>query len=652
MRRRRLPQLQPRLLTSCSSTYNCRTRMASPLRPRSPPPRDLRSSSPRHGKQTPTADEWFRVELAASSPSRSCPPPPSPRRSSDVGRPRSRDSADARRAARPRARCPPRRGSWARCRCTGHSGAHIRDADRRRHGSCLGSGRSGPRHPGTATAASSDVAAGRGGVRPSRRRPRVGGHARVVDTRTGRRAALDRGPGRVAARPAGRAAQFARHAMGHRRGLLGDARRAGRRGTGGAGRARPALGRTPLRRRPRNRPSAGVRGSRGRARSPGATPAAATRAARSGTSLAGAAVALTVGIVWLGLVIASDGSRPRVETIARAIVVCLPIGVVVGILWSRLRRPEASELVVELQAQTPATMGERLAGALGDPTLEIAYRLADGQYVDASGRAVELPSDPGRAVTAITAGGKEVAVLVHDPALLDEPALVESVRATAALVLEIERLAAEVRSQLAEVRASRERIVSAADAERRRIERNLHDGAQQRLVTLSVALGLEASRADSAATTDVLSRAQDEVEQAITELRDLARGIHPTLLRDEGLQIAVEALARRASIPVTVHGAVHDRLPDSIELAAYFVVSEALTNVTKHASPTEASVTLVRESGVLRVTITDDGVGGAQIATGSGLAGLRDRLDALDATLAIDSRPTQGTTVRAELPCE
>src|SRR5207245_1041013 len=136
-------------------------------------------------------------------------------------------------------------------------------------------------------------------------------------------------------------------------------------------------------------------------------------------------------------------------------------------------------------------------------------------------------------VTAVTAGGAEVAVLIHDPALLDEPALVESVRATAGLVLENERLAAVVRSQLAEVRASRGRIVAAADAERRRIERNLHDGAQQRLVTLSVALGLEASRADATAA-DVLSRAQDEVEQAIVELRELARGIHPTLLRGEG----------------------------------------------------------------------------------------------------------------------
>jgi signal transduction histidine kinase len=367
--------------------------------------------------------------------------------------------------------------------------------------------------------------------------------------------------------------------------------------------------------------------------------------------LAAAAVAISVGLVWLGSVISSDASRSSFETIARVIVVLLPVGVVAAILWSRLRRPEASELVVELRAQTAATMGEHLAEALSDPTLEIAYRLGDGLYVDAAGRPVELPRDPARAVTAITAGGEEVAVLIHDPALLDEPALVESVCATAALVLEIERLGAEVRSQLAEVRASRERIVSAADAERRRIERDLHDGAQQRLVTLSVALELESTRVDAAAA-DVLSRAQDDVEQAIAELRDLARGIHPTLLRDEGLQAAVEALARRASIPVTVHGAIRERLPDPIELAGYFVVSEALTNVAKHASATEASVVLGQEADVLCVTVVDDGVGGTRITAGSGLAGLRDRLDALDATLAIESRPGEGTAIRAEFPCE
>jgi signal transduction histidine kinase len=200
------------------------------------------------------------------------------------------------------------------------------------------------------------------------------------------------------------------------------------------------------------------------------------------------------------------------------------------------------------------------------------------------------------------------------------------------------------------VRASRGRIVAAADAERRRIERNLHDGAQQRLVTLSVALGLEASRADPAGA-GVLSRAQDEVEQAIGELRELARGIHPTLLRDEGLEAAVAAFARRAPLPVKVQSTVQARLPDPVELAAYFTVSEALTNIVKHASASEASVLLQREPGTLRVTVTDNGVGGARIGSDSGLAGLRDRLEALDATLAIESAAGQGTTVCALFPC-
>jgi signal transduction histidine kinase len=356
------------------------------------------------------------------------------------------------------------------------------------------------------------------------------------------------------------------------------------------------------------------------------------------------------GLVWLSWVIATDTRVPTLETIARAVAITIPVGIVVGIGWSRLRRPQASELVVELRSEAATTMRERLASALGDPTLDIAYRLDDGRYVDAAGRPIELPQRADRAVTAVTAGGYEIAALVHDPALLDEPALVESVRATAALVLENERLAAEVRSQLAEVRASRGRIVAAADAERRRIERNLHDGAQQRLVTLSVALGLEASRADRA-TADVLARAQDEVEQAVGELRELARGIHPTLLRDEGLTAAVDALARRAPLPVTVESSVRERLPDPVELAAYFVVSEALTNVVKHASATQASVLLEREAATLRITVADDGVGGARITPQSGLAGLRDRLEALDATLAIESEAGRGTKVCAFFPC-
>jgi signal transduction histidine kinase len=317
---------------------------------------------------------------------------------------------------------------------------------------------------------------------------------------------------------------------------------------------------------------------------------------------------------------------------------------------SGLHRREASALVVELRTDAAGSLKERLARALGDPSLDVAYRLDDGRYVDSEGRSVELPDGPARAVTAVTSGGEQIAALVHDPALLDEPALVESVRATAGLVLENERLAAEVRSQLAEVRASRGRIVAAADAERRRIERNLHDGAQQRLVTLSVSLGLEASRAD-AATSDTLGRAQEEVDGAIAELRELARGIHPTLLRDEGLAPAVQALARRTPVPVTVRGAVGERLPDPVELAAYFLVAEALTNVVKHASATEASVLLERDGGVLRVTVADNGVGGAHVAADSGLAGLRDRLEALDTPLVIESEPGLGTVVRASIPC-
>jgi signal transduction histidine kinase len=369
-----------------------------------------------------------------------------------------------------------------------------------------------------------------------------------------------------------------------------------------------------------------------------------------GPLLVAAAVTVPMGIVWLGWVVATDASAATLDTIGRAVALAIPLGVVTGIVFSRLRRPVTPELVVQLRTEPATSLRTRLARALDDPTLDIAYRLGDGRYVDAAGGPVELPQGPERAVTALVADGEEIAVLVHDPALLDEPALVDSVRAAAGLVLENERLAAEVRSQLAEVRASRSRIVAAADAERRRIESNLHDGAQQRLVTLSVALGLEASRTD-ARTSDVLSRAQVEIEETIAELRELARGIHPTLLRDEGLQTAVEALARRAALPVAVRGTVRGRRPEPVELAAYFVVSEALTNIVKHASATEASVLLEHESGTLRVTITDDGIGGARLIAGSGLAGLRDRLDALEGALVCESPPGQGTTIRAEFRC-
>jgi signal transduction histidine kinase len=366
--------------------------------------------------------------------------------------------------------------------------------------------------------------------------------------------------------------------------------------------------------------------------------------------LAAALLVVPTTILWLGWVAVTADAEPSLETVARGIALVMPLGLLAGVTGSRLRRSQASRLVVDLQTEGAAGLRERLSQALGDPTLDVAYRLDDGRYVDRAGRPFELPRDPNRAVTPLTAQGEEVAALVHDPVLLDEPGLVESVRATAGLVLENERLAAEVRAQLAEVRASRARIVAATDAERRRLERNLHDGAQQRLVTLSVSLGLAATRTD-AAGSEVLGRAQDEIEGAIAELRELARGIHPTLLRDAGLEAGVEALAGRTPLPVTVHACVGGRLPDGVELAAYFLVSEALTNVVKHAAASQATVRLERAGTTLCVTVTDDGVGGACFATDSGLAGLRDRLDALDAELVVDSEPGRGTIVRAEIPC-
>jgi signal transduction histidine kinase len=366
--------------------------------------------------------------------------------------------------------------------------------------------------------------------------------------------------------------------------------------------------------------------------------------------LVAAAVALPPLLLSLGWLSATDEGSGTIDVVDRWLALLVPLGLVAGLSWSRLRRSEASDLVVELRTDGATSLRERLAKVLGDPTVDVAYRLRDGRYVDAAGRPLALPQGPERAITLVTVQGEEVASLVHDPALLDEPALVEAVRATAGLVLENERLAAEVRAQLAEVRASRTRIVAATDAERRRIERNLHDGAQQRLVTLSLALGLAAARRD-ADGPDVLARARDEVDEAIAELRELARGIHPTLLREEGLLTAVQALARRTPLPVTVEGSAGDRLPDAVALAAYFLVSEALTNVVKHAAASQATVHLERSSGSLRVVVADDGVGGARPAVDSGLAGLRDRLEVLDARLRIESHRGAGTSISVEIPC-
>jgi signal transduction histidine kinase len=202
-----------------------------------------------------------------------------------------------------------------------------------------------------------------------------------------------------------------------------------------------------------------------------------------------------------------------------------------------------------------------------------------------------------------------------------------------------------------ELRASRARLVEAGDAERRRLERDLHDGAQSRLVALALLLRTARRRVtDDEQLAGLLDNAQDELRTSLAELRELARGIHPAVLTERGLEPALHSLVARAPVPVTVE-ACDDRLPAPVESAAYFVVSEALANVAKYARASHASVTVARRNGDLTVEVADDGVGGADVARGSGLRGLEDRLAALDGTLSLDSPAGCGTRLRAKIPC-
>jgi signal transduction histidine kinase len=295
-----------------------------------------------------------------------------------------------------------------------------------------------------------------------------------------------------------------------------------------------------------------------------------------------------------------------------------------------------------------------LADALGDPSVELAYWLPESeQYVDGEGHLVELPPPAaGRAVTEVEREGRRIAAIVHDPMLLDDPEHVREACAAAALALENERLEAELRAKVEEVRASRARLIEVGMRQRRRLERDLHDGAQQRLVSLALTLRLAQEKlgSDPAASHRLLEGSREELDEALKELRDLARGIHPALLSDRGLGPAIEALARRAPLPVRVAELPAERLPEQVEQAAYFVVSEALTNVAKYASATEASVAVAQSDGRLTVEVSDDGVGGADIGHGTGLRGLIDRLAAIDGRLQVDSEPGRGTTVRARIP--
>ena len=300
----------------------------------------------------------------------------------------------------------------------------------------------------------------------------------------------------------------------------------------------------------------------------------------------------------------------------------------------------------------PEDVGEAVALALGDPRAEVVFRLPEtGAYADRLGRVLEALPEDDRARAVIGRDDRELGLLLHDPALRDRPDLLRAVIAASAVPVELARLRVELRLQLAEVESSRARIAQAGYAERRRIERDLHDGAQQRLVTLGIVLRrIQRSLPRGALAIDpALDAAVNEVTAAIADLRTIAAGVRPPRL-DEGLAAALADLARGATVPVEV-AATEDRAPPEVEAAAYFVACEALTNALKHASPSRVRVETARDNGVLRLLVTDDGVGGADVAGGTGLPGMRDRVAAQGGTLAIDSPPGAGTRIAVQLPC-
>ena len=333
------------------------------------------------------------------------------------------------------------------------------------------------------------------------------------------------------------------------------------------------------------------------------------------------------------------------------------VAFLLGVARTRLARSAIADLVTKLDhSPGPGELRAALARALRDPSLEIAYWLpADERFVDSSGKPAAMPSGADtQVVTMVEREGRRIAALVHDPAVTDDVSLVRAVAAAAGLQLENERLQAELRSQLAEVRASRARIVEATQDERRRIERDLHDGTQQRLVSIAMTLGLAEARVatDAAAARGLIGEARGGLSTALEELRELSQGIHPGILTERGLGEAVDELALRMHLPVEVGVRLPERLPSAVETAAYYVISEALTNVAKHAGASRVQVMVGREDGRALIAVSDDGRGGADAGHGSGLRGLRDRVEALGGRFMVESPPGLGTSVEVEIPCE
>jgi signal transduction histidine kinase len=378
--------------------------------------------------------------------------------------------------------------------------------------------------------------------------------------------------------------------------------------------------------------------------------------------LAGAALMAALSVL-LATMLVEDTTSAEDVTKATFYVCLIPFGLVpylflAGLLRGRWIRGRGLGALVRRLSDAPTGGGlrEDLARALGDPTLEVAYWIPEAEhFVDAEGRRVDPPKPGGdRAVSEVERDGRRIAAIIHDPALLEDEWHLEAASGAAALALENERLEAELRAKVEELRASQRRVVEVGLRERQRLERDLHDGAQQRLVSLALQLRLaqQSVRADPKEAERVLEESRAELDETLKELREFARGIHPAVLSDRGLGPAIEALARRAPLPVHIGAVPARRLPEHVELAAYYVVSEALTNIAKYAAASRATIAVVQDNGRLTVEVADDGIGGADPAGGTGLRGLTARLAIIEGRLEVESVSGRGTTIRARIPCD
>ena len=335
------------------------------------------------------------------------------------------------------------------------------------------------------------------------------------------------------------------------------------------------------------------------------------------------------------------------------VIACLAVILLVDLIRGRWAEAVVADLVVDLGQQADTrTLRDELGRALGDRSLVLGYWLEEeGRYVDDAGLPVELPEPgAGRAVTPLARDGESIAVLVHDEAVLEDQALVEAVASAARMAVSNARLQAEVRARVLELAASRRRIVDAADAQRRRLERELREGAERRLAEVASLLAESRQVAHESAALKV-AEVEEEVRAARAELHDFAQGIHPSALTEGGLGTALTELVSRAATPVELELSV-GRLNPAVEAAAYFLCSEALANAAKHAKAARMTMRVTDSGGRLVVVIADDGVGGADPARGSGLRGLGDRIEALGGRLSVESPPHLGTRLRAEIPAE